>query len=273
MKHGTSGVYNGTILLFNNTILLKSICSSSLPLNASFPTIVIEFIWLILGSIIGSSISWSSSLFDFPPRLWRHRTMRIFHPSSLRNISKFCERSHPWRQHNINILLMMSQATYQIDQNKPIAKWVLVLLSVEGNGPLVCFPLAHPWHTPSCSILNSGIPVTIFLASSRGLWWRWANVWCHSSDWSDVLQDMVPSGLPPIWYKLSTLNPRVNASLKFLFHPRTFPSMNATLNPLSSIAEIDTRFFFRSGTYSTSWRWMLLCWFNWRVTFPTVFTG
>ena len=51
--HGTENFHNGPILSFSNTILFGSIQSGGLPLNANFLAIVIEFIRLILGSIIG----------------------------------------------------------------------------------------------------------------------------------------------------------------------------------------------------------------------------
>ena len=52
MKHGTDNVHNREILPFSHTILLRSVWRCSLPLNANFSTIILEFIGFILGPII-----------------------------------------------------------------------------------------------------------------------------------------------------------------------------------------------------------------------------
>ena len=52
MKHGTDCFYNRAILPFSHTIMLRSVWRCSLPLNANFFAIILEFIGFILGRII-----------------------------------------------------------------------------------------------------------------------------------------------------------------------------------------------------------------------------
>lgn len=73
----------------------------------------------------------------------------------------------------------------------------------------------------------------------------------------------------------SNLDPEVKASLMLdlIGQVRTFPFMKATFIPSYFKVDIDIRFFFRLGTYKTSWRGIVLHSSKWKETEPNHFIG
>jgi hypothetical protein len=66
--------------------------------------------------------------------------------------------------------------------------------------------------------------------------------------------------IPRSLYNLPSRIPMILASyiFKSLDHTRNFPSTKATISPFSSKQEIDTRLFFKQGTYKTLLIWIEL---------------
>ena len=102
----------------------------------------------------------------------------------------------------------------------------------EGNGPLVRFFFGTSQTCTFMPFLNSGISVAIWLIDLR----------------------CCVNGHGPQWTSYNLIQTWTRKHLwKIYFQTRTFPSMSATLKPLTSISEMDTKFFLWSGTSKRFW--------------------
>ena len=152
--------------------------------------------------------------------------------------------SHQWRSHSNDILLVRQLSLGHTSRSALDPRFIWICSHYQGR---------ISWHSSQVHILymfHHSIPVTMFFTVGRALWFRWASPLCHSSpilaeSWTRAWTGRVFSR-----YKLSSLIPiTLDVSmLEFFYQASTFPSENATLYPLSSKAEMETRFLSIPGT-------------------------